>query len=265
VYRVALATLAVVFLSACAATGSASPETAFKPMEIAISLAGLAGAGVAFVFGLRQYRRSEQWKRAEFVSTEMKEFFANDKVLTAMTLIDWGGRYIRLSALQDPANRSRVYVDRRMQCFALLPHTVIDRLRGSDVEAERAGAEQAYSEEHTIIRDCFDAFFDGLERFGSNVQSRLVTKEELLPYIRYWVDDIASDTNDAWDATWTACVFLYIHTYGYTGVQRLFKEFGHDISIDGKKFQRFLNAVEDQMLARLLKQGVSDAPPPRAS
>jgi len=52
-----------------------------KLIEIAISLVGLVGAGVAFFFGLRQYRRSEQWKRAEFVTAEMKEFFAGAKVI----------------------------------------------------------------------------------------------------------------------------------------------------------------------------------------
>ena len=146
-----------------------------------------------------------------------------------------------------------------MQCFALLPHTVIDRLRGSDVEAARVGAERASSDEPTIIRDCFDAFLDGLERFGGNLQSGLVSVEELKPYIRYWVDDIAADTNDSWDAAWTACVFLYIQTYGYTGVQGLFRAFEHDISITGARFRQLLNKVEDAGLRQLLEQGVSDA------
>lgn len=230
-----------------------------KLIEIAISLVGLVGAGVAFFFGLRQYRRSEQWKRAEFVTAEMKEFFAGEKVSTAMTLIDWSGRNIRLLGLQDPENRDLTYVDRKMQCFALLPHTVIDSLHGSDREAEHSGAERAYPREQTIIRDCFDAFFDGLERFGGNVQSGLVSAEELRPYLGYWIEDIAAPTNDAWDAAWTACVFLYIHTYGYTGVQGLFTEFGHDISIKGAKFRQFLDGVKEPRLKQLLNQGVSDA------
>jgi hypothetical protein len=232
----------------------------FKPIEIAISIVGLIGAVIAFVIGLRQYRRAEQWKRAEFVSAEMKEFFASPKVSAAMTMIDWAGRSIRLFCLQDPENRERTYVDRRMQCVSLLPHTVIDWSRGSDREADQAGAKKMFAREHSIIRDCFDAFFDGLERFGGNVGSGLVSVAELRPYIGYWVDDIAADTTDPWDATWTACVLLYIHTYGYTGVQRLFNAFEHDISISGAKFQRFLNAIEDPTLAHLIRQGVSDAP-----
>jgi len=260
VYRIALVSLAAVLLTACAAAGPGSAQTdPYKPVEIAIDIVGLCGAAIAFIVGLRHYRRAEQWKRAEFVSAEMKEFLASAKVSTAMTLIDWGGRHIRLFALRDPENRDRTYVDRHMQCIALLPHTVIDRLRGSDVEAARAGAKNAFSEEHGIIRDCFDAFFDGLERFGGNVSSHLVTADELRPYIGYWVEDIAANTDDAWDATWTACVFLYIRTYKYTGVEELFKKFGDDISLKGAKFHRFLNSVEDPDLKRFLEQGLSDA------
>jgi hypothetical protein len=86
-----------------------------------------------------------------------------------------------------------------------------------------------------------------------------VTADELRPYIGYWVEDIAANTDDTWDATWTACVFLYIRTYKYTGVEELFKKFGHDISLKGAKFHRFLNSVEDPDLKRFLEQGLSDA------
>jgi hypothetical protein len=58
---------------------------------------GTIGAGV---FALKTFRRNEQWKRAEFLADEMKEFFANTLVQRTLVLIDWG---IRRVPLLDPA------------------------------------------------------------------------------------------------------------------------------------------------------------------
>ena len=49
----------------------------------------LLGAGVAFGIGLNQYRKSETWKRLEFVAAEMRAFYDDAAVKLAMGMLDW--------------------------------------------------------------------------------------------------------------------------------------------------------------------------------
>ena len=44
----------------------------WKPEDLLKAIA-LVGAAIAFAIGLAQYRRAQQWKRAEWVAQEMKQ------------------------------------------------------------------------------------------------------------------------------------------------------------------------------------------------
>jgi hypothetical protein len=90
-----------------------------------LSAGGAAGATIAFLVGILQYRKAQQWKRAEFLASEIKSLFENSKVSTALTMIDWSLRRIKLRALADSNDQERTTVTQAMQCDALLPHTVL--------------------------------------------------------------------------------------------------------------------------------------------
>ena len=230
-------------------------ELTFKHAEIALSLLGLAGAIVAFVVGYKQYRRSEQWKRAEFVAQEMKEFSDDTKVSLTLTMIDWGVRNLSLHAVRNRDDQTLTRVTRKMQCRALLPHTLVEPSVGSDREAEDFGGGTDNAERFTfdqgIIRDCYDTFLDWLERFGSYLDSKLVSVKDLEPYLFYWVNDIAAPARDQLDADWSACLLLYIHVYEYKGVQALFNGFGHDISVTSPRFREFVLGGSEEIRAVL--------------
>jgi amino acid permease len=55
-------------------------EFDLKQTEHWLTIFGFVGTAVALVFGFYQYLKAEQWKQAEFLSKEMKEFFANRDV-----------------------------------------------------------------------------------------------------------------------------------------------------------------------------------------
>ena len=238
--------------------------TEFKEWVPVIGLGStLFGAGLAF----KGFWRTEQWKRAEFLAREMKEFFASPRVQSALTMIDWSARRVRLleaTATED----GRVLVTRGMQIRALLPHTLIDLAGGSDQEASAEGPDSElahFTPAQAAIRDCYDTLLDGLERFSSYMKTDLVTAEELKPYIGYWVHDIAVETDDSEDAAWSAVLLTYIHFYGYQGVRALFTGFGRPIEPTGTVYTRFLEKMNDPDLAAKLAHAAKNPYSPVAA
>jgi hypothetical protein len=137
---------------------------------------------------------------------------------------------------------------------ALLPHTLVGDL-GSDIEATTS-TQQRFTVAQVAIRDCYDAFLDGLERFSSYVVTGLIDRADLAPYLSYWIEDIHAATNDPEDAAWCATLLTYIAFYRFTGVQSLFAAFDRAIDPASAAYQGFLKQMSDQALARRLASAV---------
>ena len=206
-------------------------------------------------FAARTYYYNQKWKRAEFLAAEMKQFFASARVQKALILIDWGERRFDLLEGNPPGGIS-VAVTREMQVRGLIPHTL---LGGDNADAEMMETDDSLGKDkgkfikpEVAIRECYDAFLDGLERFASYVQTGLISKSSLRPYIGYWIEDIASPTENRGDAAWCATLLTYISFYRFNGVLWLFKEFGRDISPSSSIYREFLSRMVDKELASRL-------------
>jgi hypothetical protein len=208
-------------------------------VSIATLVLALSGAIVAW----QTFLRSERWKKAEFLAREMKDFFENPRVQTALTLVDWDLRRVKL--LDDKArDEGYVIVDRMMQASALRPHVFFGRT--SDEVAQGR-----FTREEAAIRDRYDALLDGMERFGNCLSTKLVRLESMQPYIGYWLDRI-SDKDNRSNAVWKATLLTYIDFYGFHGVQKLFKAAGKPIDPSSEAYRTSLARMEDQGLAAKL-------------
>jgi hypothetical protein len=150
-------------------------------------------------------RRNEMWKRAEFLAREMKEFFGSVRVQKALVLIDWGER--RLDLLEgNPPGEPSIKVTRAMQVRGLLPHILLtsDMASSEMTVSDDSLSKDRFKQPEVAIRDCYDALLDGLERFASYAQTGLISVSSLRPYIGYWIEDIASPTDNREDAAWCA-------------------------------------------------------------
>jgi hypothetical protein len=240
------------------------PPTTIDHVKSLLTVAGYLGSFVLLLIGVLTYLRTEKWKRAEFLANEMKEFFSNSRVQKALLLIDWGCRNIQL--LEDrPADQSRVVVTRQMQTMALRPHILMERASslieysGSDVETfvtDEAMSAVGFTQPQAAIRDCYDAFLDGLERFASYARTGLIDIGSLQPYIGYWIDNIYSRTDDPDDAAWCAALLTYMRFYQFDGVLWLFDAFGAPIRPSSATYVSFLKGMKDQRLASQLAQAV---------
>jgi hypothetical protein len=234
----------------------------------AVKVLAALGGFIGFLTAVSTYLRTERWKRAEFLAHEMKEFFTTPRVQTALLLIDWGSRRIKL--LENvPPESAFVVVDRDMQSRGLLPHVLLgadgadpgsmavketadSESSGDDLAEDGSPRSDRFTQPEAAIRDCYDAFLDGLERFASYVKTKRSDKDSLRPYIGYWIDDISDPAVSRGDATWNATLLTYISFYRFNEVLWLFSEFGKDIGPKSTMYAAMLKQMEDQALAKSL-------------
>jgi hypothetical protein len=216
---------------------------------------------IVLLAGLYQYRKAQLWKRAEFVAAEMKAFFSDAEVRRATTMIDWGIRKINLFSSLNTDQTSWPTVTREMQCRALSPHVLISDVATDTMHPPTeviSGAKQGFSLVEAAIRDSYDGLLDGLERFSSYLEAGLLSKDDLEPYLGYWIRDIASDGEDATEKLWTAMLFVYIDFYDFSGVQKLFRLYGSDIGYESDRLNGALKAIGNlgaaETLSKILKE-----------
>jgi hypothetical protein len=220
--------------------------------QLLVSILGFGGAIAALVFGLLQYRRSEQWKRGEFVAKEIKEFESNPEVRNTMFMIDWGIRKINLSLLPNASERDLIRVTRETQWRALVPHPLkpkYEDLSAAWDDESRDPTKPRFTATEATIRDNYDAFLSYLERFANYVRSGLVTAEEFKPYLIYWIDSIANVEGVAdyeGDAEWRCALLTFINYYDYKGVVLLFNLYDRNIEPGGSIYQKLADLIENK-------------------
>lgn len=144
-------------------------ETKLAVSQLLVSVLGFGGAIAALVFALMQYRRSEQWKRAEFIANEIKDFEADAVVQNALLMIDWGKRRINLFLVPNPAPKDFVNITREVQWKALLPHPIkrqipaYDTSEPSSEELNGKDTKTTFTFVEARIRDTYDVLLTRLE------------------------------------------------------------------------------------------------------
>lgn len=178
--------------------------------DLLLKALALLGAATAFFVGLWQYVRAQRWRRAEWVAREVSAFIQDPAVRSALHMIDWGDRSVRLFTAESREDGELVRVTDDMVAKALQHH------------GQRP---DGFSVHEAAIRDAFDRFLDGLERLEAFLQAGLISGSDVRPHVAYWIHHIRSAQSG--DGTVERLVQLraYIEAYGYVGVQSLFGRF----------------------------------------
>lgn len=178
------------------------PLNTWTPDEVLKGCA-LLGATFAFLLGLWQYRRAQQWKRAEWVAQEFKALQGEPLVQAVQLMIDWGARNVRLYPHRERPEEQYVWLDDDQTARALMPHEMRVGDPFTPLEAD--------------IRNAFDMWLDGIERFNAYVATDLVSVEDLGPYLKYWASQICRE--HATDGSEDRLIRLgeYMRRYGYQG------------------------------------------------
>jgi hypothetical protein len=224
--------------------------------QLIVSFFGFIGAISAFTFAIYQYKKSEKWKRMEFVAKEVKEFEADPQIQNALLMIDWGVRKINLFLVSNPKDSDLRTVTRDVQWRSLLPHPIKQTFPEYQAEPKINPVHLGFTEDEAKIRDTYDFFLTRLDRLSTFIKARLIDSKELKPFIDYWIDAITTTEGLKKDAAWKCALLTYISYYKYTGVNELFETYGKSLSPDGKVYQKILSFVEDETLRKRLYASV---------
>ena len=170
-----------------------------------IEIIKVFGAAVAFVIGLRQYNKSQVWKRLEFVGSEMKAFYDDVAVRSAMTMLDWRKKEMALFKYRDEDDTTKVEVNYETVAAAL----------GTDPDVR-------YDKTQSAIREIFERFLEFLARFEGFLEAEAVKERDLNSYLDYWMKLTSGNDPHSPEATQKVLpqLWRFIDYYGYRDVRR---------------------------------------------
>lgn len=202
-------------------------DSELEHLKTVTELVAVAAGFPAAIFALFNYaadvsetKRAELWRRRQFVDERFSRFEANPKVEAAMTMLDYWDRPVSL-----PGSGKRVMVSNDLLTRAL-----------------SAGKSKLVMNE-VLIRDAFDEFFDGMDRLGIMWDVGLISLEDLLPYVRYWLELLDSPSRHR-NEEFGPVVRSYIHKFHFEALERLLKAAGLPVCSE-----------EDEEIVEIYKKG----------
>ena len=171
---------------------------------------------LTFIKETWEYIKGQKWKKSEFLSKEIKEFFKDDNVSKVCAMLDWNARKIEIDG-------KVVLITDDMLHAALQTHA--DRSKFTEVEAR--------------LRDIFDQFFDKLSYFNIHIQNGLVSQTEVLTYLSYYLDILSKPGRKP--KRLVEVFNNYISYYGFVNVQQLINKSNKKKNPLLEKLNYFLN------------------------
>ncbi|TAH39340.1 MAG: hypothetical protein EYC70_00720 [Planctomycetota bacterium] len=161
------------------------------------------------VFAAYQYYRGQVWKKSEFTSGVMKDFFQQPRVRSALTMLDWAELPVELFPDQPERAQRSVVVTEAMIREALRTHQ------------ERTD----FNETETAIRRSFDSLLFRLATYDHYVASGLIRDRDLQPYLGFWMR-VALGREGAKGAAIQDALWRYADFYRFSGAARLAARLG---------------------------------------
>ncbi len=155
----------------------------------------------------QEYVESQKWKQIEFVAEQIDHFFDDQDNRIVMKILDWRKRSVVLTI----GNTTKVVkIDRTIFKSAL---------RTADLSP-------VFSAEEASIRDLFDHFLSELGHFSHYINAGAIRKENIDPYIKYWMDLLHGRKLNIMDQDTVACIWRYLKFYNFQSAMELLLMYG---------------------------------------
>lgn len=175
----------------------------FDP-ELTIKISALAISLFVFLKGIKEYKKAQKWKKLEFVSKEVKEFFNDPDVKRALLLLDWNSNAFDIDILKENREIDLDFNDK-------------DILRALKTHTERF----SFTDKEILMKRVFDTLFDRLTLFENYIETGLVAAIDLQPYLTYWIRILADPNNNRKSNEIRTQLWKYVDAHGYVKVRNL--------------------------------------------
>ena len=182
-------------------------------LESGVAIGALAISISPVMLGIYQYVKAQKWKKAEFVSKEIKEFYNDFDIKRALILLDWNSNELPLKE-DEIDNKKKIHFTDDLIFSSL----ALNENKGNDLTG--------FSKEEVVIRRIFDSFFGWLIMFNSYIDTKLVTVNDLKPYLIYWIQILSDANSSRKPKIVKEQIWKYIDTYGYDKLRVFCRKFG---------------------------------------
>ena len=182
-------------------------------LESGLTIGALAVSASTIMIGIYQYVKAQKWKKAEFVSKEIKEFYNDFDIKRAFVLLDWNSNELVLKENEIDEKKKIHFTDDLI--FSAL---AFNENKGNDLEK--------FCKEEVVIRSIFDSLFGWLIMFDSYIETELVTAEDLKPYLIYWIQILADTSSNRKPEKVREQIWKYIDTCGFEKLRQFCSRFG---------------------------------------
>ncbi|MGX1360718.1 hypothetical protein QNJ95_37165 [Bradyrhizobium elkanii] len=182
-----------------------------------------------------QAAEQQNWKKAEFLANQVKDFFSDECVERTTYMLDWHIRKLVIADDDDEEvltmHDDAAYVEAQNR-----PHLRDQFLNeGRAVVIARALRKHddgGFTEHEAVVRDNFDWLFFRLGQFQHMIQSGLFTYQEVDIHLSY-VLDLVSGGLDYVSSEVTAAIASYVREYDFPATKALM-----DSRIESRKGQK---------------------------
>lgn len=155
----------------------------------------------------------DRWRRAKFVSELMEKLFAKPKVRTAMLLLDYNSIGLdECGQFAPDRSKANYRIDDAIIVRGIADHNTLSE---SD----------SFDSQEMLCREAFDAFFHELQTLNAHVTNKLISVDDLTPYLDYWIRLLACPQLGRKPPEFYTAVARFAHVYGYEGAVKLCRGF----------------------------------------
>ena len=180
--------------------------------EMLLKIGAFLVSIVLLLKGILEYKKAQNWKKSEFVSKEIKELLNDFEIKRALVLLDWNANNLSL-ADNEIENLKYFYFTDELIYNSLKTHRELSN----------------FSDKEVVIKKIFDNFFDRIGWFDIYIQTGLIETKDIKPYLIYWINIIADETNERKDNDLREQMWRYIKEYNYIDFISICKKFGFHI------------------------------------
>lgn len=178
--------------------------------DLVLKVIGGLGAALAFGFGYHQYKKGQNWQKAQILLSLIDSFEEDKKIECACQMLDWDEREVQIG--DDHKFRFK-----NEMLIKALRVPVMDRAGSADDD-------DCFSKEESFVRDCFDAFFDFIHKLYAFRRSGLLNYNDLT-YFFYWFELVRTVGKYKDNPAIQSAIENYIKKYKFSGVQELLTEY----------------------------------------